>query len=109
MAILTIPACSHQRPERHAHWDDGVPVLHVEPIPARLRQLRVVIQELEQDDDEVVTPRPDPGIVDTSKTKAQIWAKGTPERAIHRTEEKNETSNYRKISRKGIFPITVLY
>ena len=61
--LVTIPACSHQRPERHAHCrvrDDGVPVLHVEPIPARLRQLRVVVQELEQDDDEVVTPRPDP-------------------------------------------------
>ena len=49
--LVTIPACSHQRPERHAHCrvrDDGVPVLHVEPIRARLRQLRVVVQELEQ-------------------------------------------------------------
>ena len=35
------------------------PVLHVEPICARLRQLRVVLQELEQDDDKVVTPRPE--------------------------------------------------
>ena len=35
----------------------GVPTLHVEPVPARLRQLRVVIQELEQDDVQVVTPR----------------------------------------------------
>ena len=51
------------RPERHAHSrvrDDGVTVLQIEPIRARLRQLRVVVQELEQDDDEVVTPRPDP-------------------------------------------------
>ena len=40
--------------------DDGVPVLHVQPLRARLRQLRVVVQELEQDDDKVVTPRPDP-------------------------------------------------
>ena len=59
---LTILADSH-RPERHAHCrvrDNGVPVLQVEPIRARLRQLRVVVQELEQDDDEVVTPRPDP-------------------------------------------------
>ena len=40
--------------------DDGVPVLHVQPVRARLRQLRVVVQELEQDDDKVVTPRPDP-------------------------------------------------
>ena len=45
----------HERPERHAHCrvrDDGVPVLHVQP-------LRVVVQELEQDDDKVVTPRPE--------------------------------------------------
>ena len=34
-------------------------MLHVEPIRARLRQLRVVFQELERDDDEVVTPRPE--------------------------------------------------
>ena len=39
--------------------DDGVPVLHVEPIRARLRKLRVVLQELEQDDVEVVTARPE--------------------------------------------------
>ena len=61
-AAATIPACSHERPESHAHCrvrDDGVPVLHVEPIGARLRQLRVVVQELEQDSDEVVTPRPE--------------------------------------------------
>ena len=59
--LVTLPACSHQRPERHAHCrvrDDGVPVLQVEPIRARLRQLRVLVQELEQDSDEVVTPRP---------------------------------------------------
>ena len=35
-----------------------MPVLHVQPVPARLRQLRVVVQELEQDDDQAVTPRP---------------------------------------------------
>ena len=60
--VVTFPACSHQRPERHAHrglGDEGVPVLHEQPVPARLRQLRVVVQELEQDDDEVVTPRPE--------------------------------------------------
>ena len=63
MTNLTILADSHQRPERHAHCrvrDDGVPVLQVVPIRAKLRQLRVVVQELEQDDDEVVSPRPDP-------------------------------------------------
>ena len=71
--LVTIPACSHERPERHAHCtvqDDGVPVLHVEPIRARLRQLRVVVQELEQDSDEVVTHARRPSIVDTSKTKS---------------------------------------
>ena len=48
--------------------DDGVPVLHVEPICTRLRQLRV--EELEQDSNEVVTPRPGPQHVDTSKNKS---------------------------------------
>ena len=60
--LVKFPACSHQRPERHAHCrvrDDGVPVLQVEPIRARLRQLRVVVHELEQNSDEVVTPRPE--------------------------------------------------
>ena len=54
--LVTIPTCSHQRPERHAHCrvrDDGVPVLQIQPIRARLRQFRVVVQELEQDSDEV--------------------------------------------------------
>ena len=61
--LVTMPACPHQRPERHAHRgfrDDGVPVLHAQPVPARLHQLRVVVQELEQDDDQAVTPRPEP-------------------------------------------------
>ena len=61
-ALVTIIADTHQRPERHAHRglrDDGVPMLHVEPICTQLRQLRVVVQELEQDDVEVVTPRPE--------------------------------------------------
>ena len=61
-ALVTIIAHTHQRPERHAQCtvqDDGVPMLHVEPIGARLRQLRVVLQELEQDDVEIVIPRPD--------------------------------------------------
>ena len=61
------------RPERHAHRglrEDGVPALHIEPIRARLRQRRVVVQELKQDDDEVVTPRLEPQHVDTSKNKS---------------------------------------
>ena len=78
--LVTIPACSRERPERHAHrrlQDDGVPVLHVEPIPARLRQLRVVFQELEQDSDEVVTHARRPSIVDTSKKqKRKLGQKG---------------------------------
>ena len=46
--------------------------------------------------------------MDTSKTKAQIWAKGTTERADHRTKKKEETCNYRKISRKGFFKLQFL-
>ena len=59
-ALVTIIDDTHQRPERRTHRglrDDSIPVLHVEPTCTRLRQLRVVLQELEQDDDEVVTPR----------------------------------------------------
>ena len=41
-------------------WDVFVPVLHVEPICTRLRQLRVVVQELENDAVQAVTPRPEP-------------------------------------------------
>ena len=92
VANLKILADTHQRPERHAHRglrDDSVPVLHIEPIRARLRQLRVVVQELKQEDDEVVTPRPEPQHVDTSKTKAQIWARGTTERANSSHKSKN--------------------
>ena len=56
-------------------------MLHVEPIRARLRQLRVVLQELEQDDDEVVTPRPETQHRGhEQKQKAQIWAKGPPDK-----------------------------
>ena len=37
-----------------------VQVLHVELVPARLRHLRVVVQELEQDAVQAVTPRQEP-------------------------------------------------
>ena len=40
-------------PKRHAHCrvqDDDIPMLHVEPTCTRLRHLRVVLQELEQDE-----------------------------------------------------------
>ena len=110
--LVTIPACSHQRPERHAHcrvWDDGVPVLQVEPIHARLRQLRVVVQELGQDSDEVVTPRGDPALWTRAKTKAQIRAKRTTERAIHRTKDKTTSVISKKICpAREFIPITVL-
>ena len=82
-------ACFHEHPERHKHRrlkDQGVPVLHVEPMDTRLRQLRVVIQEFEQDDLQVVPPRPEPQHVDTSETKAQIWAKRTSEPS-HKTKK----------------------
>ena len=78
--LVTIPACSHQRLERHAHCrvrDDGVPVLHAEPICTRLRKLRVVLQELEQDADEVVTPRPESKhVVTCKKQKRKFGQKG---------------------------------
>ena len=89
--LVTTPACSHQRPERHAYCrvrDDGVPVLHGEPICTRLRQLRVVLQEFERDDLNVVAPRPESKHNDTCKTKAQIWARRTTQRAIHHTNKK---------------------
>ena len=61
-ALVTIFADTHLRPERHTHRglrDDSIPMMHVEPMDTRLRQLRVVLQELEQDDVEVVALRPE--------------------------------------------------
>ena len=84
-----------------------VPVLHVEPICTRLRKLRVVLQELEQDDDEVVTPRPETQHCGhEQKTKAQIRAKGTTERACLLVKEKTASvfSKKKKMSREGIYP-----
>ena len=83
--------------------DDGVPVLHVEPIHARLRQLRVVVQE------QVVTPRPETQHCGhEQKTKAQIRAKGTTERACLFVKEKTASVISKKMSREGIYPITVI-
>ena len=79
-----------------------VPVLHVEPVPARLRQLRVVVQELEQDVVQAVTPRPEP-------QHAAIWAKGRLN--VRSTAQKK----MRELFLTGIYParelfcITVLY
>ena len=73
-------------------------VLHVEPIRARLRQLRVVVQEPEQDSDEVATSRPEtPAIVDT------IRAKGTTERACLLKKKKKNVCNFKKKSRETIY------
>ena len=96
--VVTIPACSHQRPERHARCrvrDDGVPVLHVEPLRARLRQLRVVLQELEQDDDEVATPRPEPQHRGhEQKQKRKFGQKGR----LTKEKKREGTFDYRNIS-----------
>ena len=77
--LVTILADTRERPERRTHRGlrhDRKPALHVEPIYARLRQFRIVIQELEQDDVEVVAPRPESKHAETSEAKAQIRAKG---------------------------------
>ena len=101
MANLTILAGSQQRPERHEHCrvrDDGVPVLQVEPIRSRLRQLRVVVQELEQDDDKVVTPRPDPRHCGHEQNEnANLGKKPTDKR-----KKEEGTFHYMNISGEGI-------
>ena len=89
--LVTIPACSHQRPERHAHckvWHDGVPVLHVEPVCTSLRQHRVVLQELEQDDVEVVAPR--------AKQKRKFGQKGRLNVRSTTQKRKNEICKSKK-------------
>ena len=102
---LTILASSHQSPERHAHRglrDDGVPVLHVQPVPPRLRHLRVVVQELEQDDDQAVTPRPEPQRAAMSDQNRALGQKG-------RLTRKEGTFYYKNISGEGIIFISVSY
>ena len=105
-ALVTIVADTNQSPERHAHCRvrDDVPVLHMEPICTRLRQLRVALQEIEQDDVEVVAPRPETKHVDTSKTKAQIWAKRTTEREID-PPHKKKTVFTEKNFREDFLPL----
>ena len=99
--LVKFPACSHERPERHAHCrvrDDGVPVLHVEKIRARLRKLRVVLQELEQDDDEVVTPRPETQHCGhEQKQKRKVGQKG------RLTKNKKEGTLLQEYFRRGIY------
>ena len=70
----------------------------------RLRQLRVVLQQLEQDDVEVVAPRLESKHVDTSKTKMEIWAEGTTQRAIR--TKKNKMCKFQKnVPRENLFPL----
>ena len=70
-------------------------MLQVEPIPARLRQLRVVVQEIEQDDDEVVTPRPDPRHCGhEQKQKRKFGQKGR----LTKEKKREVTFYYRNIS-----------
>ena len=98
---LTILASSHQRPKRHAHRGlrhDGVPVLRAQPVPARLRQLRVVVQELERDDDQAVTPRPEP----------QHAAMSDQNRALGQ-EADWPPRKKRELSITGIFPARELF
>ena len=75
---------------------NGVPVLHVAPICTRLRQIRVVLQELEQDDVEVVAPRPGSKHVDTGRK--------TTQRAVNK---KNEICNSNKLPRENFISIAV--
>ena len=92
----------HERPERHAHCrvrDDGVPVLHVQPLRARLHQLRVVVQELGQDDDKVVTPRRDPGHCGHQQNKSANLGK----RAALTKEKKRGDSLLQEYFRRGIY------
>ena len=78
-----------------------------QPIRARLRQLRVVLQDLEQDDDEVVTPRPETQHCGhEQKTKAQIRAKGTTERACLFVKEKTASAiSKKKVPRGNLSPL----
>ena len=71
----------HSRACLNLHHSDIQGTAQKSPWVWKPCQLRVVLQELEQDDVEVVAPRPESKHVDTCKTKAQIWAKGTTERA----------------------------
>ena len=82
-------------------------MLHVGPVPARLRQLRVVVQELEQDADKVVTPRPDPRHCGhEQRQKHKFGQKGPPDKRKKKEEE--GTFYYRNISGEEFFFITVL-
>ena len=110
-ALVAIIADTHQRPERHAHRGlrhDGVPVLHVKSIRARLRQLRVVVQELEQDDVEVVTPRPETQHCGhEQKQKRKFGQKGRLNVRASIFLGRKTTSLISKKSRERNFPITV--
>ena len=65
---------------------DGVPVLHVQPVPARLRQLRVVVQELKQDDDQGRRTTPGAPACREEGPKSCAWAKSRLTRKKKRRE-----------------------
>ena len=84
-----------------------VPVLHVEQICTRLRKLRVVLQELEQDDDEVVTPRPETQHCGhEQRTKAQIRGKRDDFTCVPLCKRKNGVCNFKKnVPRENLSPL----
>ena len=80
-----------------------VPVLHVEPVPARLRQLRVVVQELEQDAVQAVTPRPEPQHAAMERPKSCVNVRSTAQKKMR------ELLITRIYPARELFCITVLY
>ena len=110
--LVTIPACSHQRPERHAHSrvrDDGVPVPQVEPIRARPAPASPRRPGTRTGQRRRRHPTPgDPALWTRAKTKAQIRAKGTTERAIHSPHKEKTTSVISKCPAGEFITITVL-
>ena len=79
-----------------------VPVLHVEPVPARLRQLRVVVQELEQDAGSGRHPTPGAPACRDERPKSCVWAKGRLDVRPSRTKKNEGTYNYKNISSEGL-------
>ena len=103
--LVKFPACSHQRPERHAHCrvrDDGCTQSQ------SVHDCASFVSSSRNSNRTTTRSSPHarrPSIVDTSKTKAQIWAKGTTERASLPIKKKNDICNYRKIFRERTFPL----
>ena len=75
-----------KKKKKNSAWFSGL-------CTSALRKLRVVVQELKQDDVEVVTPHPELQHVDTSETKAQIGQMGRLN--VRSTAQKN--CNYKRM------------